>query len=185
MLTRVSLGLIFDELNKSDCVVAVFTGLVPSRPIGIVNMRWFEDRLMFLVDIGCRNSWVCDVAAKAGSLECLDYARRSGCRWDKWTSASAARAGSLECLKYAHTHDCPWDSYVCIQSVRAKSLPCLEYAHTHGCPWDEWTCVHAVMNESLECLKYAHEHGCPWNEWCFRVASGVCLEYLTSNGYPQ
>jgi hypothetical protein len=52
MLTRESLSLIFDELRYADRIVSLFTRLVPPYSIICVDKRWFEDRLMFLVDIG-------------------------------------------------------------------------------------------------------------------------------------
>jgi hypothetical protein len=65
------------------------------------------------------------------------------------------------------------------------SLECLKYAHEHGCPWSKYICEEAARAGYIECLKYAHEHGCSWDRLCFRVASGVCLEYLISNSCPQ
>ena len=136
MLTRESLSLIFDELDKSDRIVSLFTGLVYPYPTVSVYKEWFKYRLMFLVDIGCIDLWVCDTAAESGSLECLKYAHEHGCRWDSWTCGFNAEAGSLECLEYAHTHGCPWDEATCTKAAISGSLECLEYAHTHGCPWD-------------------------------------------------
>jgi hypothetical protein len=167
MLTRESLGLIFDELGDADHIVAVFSGLVYPYPIGIVYMVWFDDRLIFLVDIGCRDRWICAWAARAGSLECLKYARSHGCPWDLSTSMNAARAGSLECLRYAHEHGCPWDRYTCTGAVKAGSLECLKYAHEHGCSWDKSTYREAEADAY------------------FRGASSVCLEYLIFNGCYQ
>ena len=124
MLTRESLSLIFDGLRDADRIVAVFSGLVPPYPIGPVCVILFEDRLMFLVDIGCRDIWICEWAARTGSLECLEYAHTHGCPWGLWTSINAARTGSLECLKYAHENGCPWN-----YSIRewASNEACLGY----------------------------------------------------------
>jgi hypothetical protein len=189
MLTRESLGLIFDELEYADRIVAVFTGLVPSHPIGFISVGWFKGNLNFLVDLGCRDKRVCEWAAEAGSLECLKYAHDHGCSWDIWTCTYAAYYGSLECLKYAHdppTGDgCCWDKWVCVHAASGGSLECLKYAHENGCPWDEGTCGNAAYHGSLECLKYAHEHGGPWNEATYHNAKPVCLEYLISNGCPH
>ena len=134
MLTRESLGLIFDELDKSDKIVAVFSGLVPPYPIGSIYTRDFKDRLIFLVDLGCRDTFVCAMVALDGSRECLKYAHEHGCPWDIWTCAYAAYSRSLECLEYAHTHGCPWNTYTCSNAAVSGSLKCLEYAHIHGCP---------------------------------------------------
>jgi hypothetical protein len=157
MLTRESLSVIFNELEEVDRIVAVFTGLVPPYPIGDVYKINFRDQLILLIDLGCRDKWICE---------------------------SAAMDDSLECLKYAHEHNCPWDERICAWA--ARNLECLEYAHTHGCPWDELTCAFAADNGSLACLKYAHEHGCPWNRWtCEWASNDACLEYAIAYGCPQ
>jgi hypothetical protein len=156
MLTRESLGLIFDELDGADRIVTVFTGLVPSHPIGSVDGQDFTNRPIFMIDLGCRDLWICNVAAREGSLECLRYARKSGCPWTVWTCMIAACVGSLECLEYAHENGCPWNEWTCNRAAEAGYLECLKYAREHGCPWDEWVCAWAAEAGSLECLKYAH-----------------------------
>jgi hypothetical protein len=156
MLTRESLGLIFDELGDADRIVSLFTGLVYPYSIVCVDKRCFEDRLMFLVDIGCIDLWVCD---------------------------SAAKSGSLECLKYAHSHSCPWDALTC--SWAARNLECLKYAHENGCPLNEAFCTWAAKAASLECLKYAHDHGCPWDYRTYQeAANDACFKYAEVNGCP-
>jgi hypothetical protein len=95
MLTRESLSGIFDELGKTDRIIAVFTGLVPPYSIGVVDIDDFGYRLMLLVDLGCRHSWICSKAALVGSLECLEYAHTHGCPWNSRTCMLASRAGSL------------------------------------------------------------------------------------------
>ena len=183
MLTDGSLSVIYNEVDGAERVIMIFSGLIQCHPIGGVIIDWFGYDLKFLVDLGCRDVWICNTAANTGSLECLEYAHTHGCPWDKGTCKYAARGGYLKCLKYAHEHGCPWDHWTCIY---AGSLKCLEYAHAHGCPWDELTTSHAAREGSLECLIYAHEHGCPWDKWtCFWVSSRICLEYLKANGCPQ
>ena len=63
MLTRESLSVIFNELGETDRIVAVFTGLVPPYPIGVITKEDLIDRLILLVDLGCRDSWICREAA--------------------------------------------------------------------------------------------------------------------------
>ena len=161
MLTCESLRLIFDELEDIDRVIVVFSGLIPPYPIGDVCLRYFQGHLTFLVDIGCRQYWICNTAAYTGSLESLKYAHENGCPWDEDTCVYAARARSLECLKYAHENGCPWNEETCGSSAVVKSLECLEYAHSHGCPWDRWTYVRAAWSGSFECLEYLKSNGCP------------------------
>jgi hypothetical protein len=185
MLTRESLGLVFNELGKYDRIVAVFTGLVPPYPIGDVDVGGIKS-LILLIVLGRRDGWICTNAVYTGSLECLKYAHENGCPWDEDICRIAARGGYLECLEYAHTHDCPWDKRTCASAAFFGHLECLKYAHEHGCPWNELTCEFAAAVGSLACLKYAHEHGCPWDHWtCEWASNEACLEYAIAHGCPQ
>jgi hypothetical protein len=106
-----------------------------------------------------------------GQLECLKYARKNGCPWDKYNCTVASGNGQLECLKYAHTHGCPWDKFTCSAAAINGHLDCLIYAHTHGCPWDIHTCSVASFHGHLNCLEYARKNGCPWDkEECLKIA---------------
>ena len=93
-------------------------------------------------------------------FEHLERLALSGCPWDERTCTLAAKAGRLEFLKYARENGCPWDENTCSRAAEGH-LACLKYAHENGCPWDEETCTSAVLCDELECLKYAHENGCP------------------------
>jgi hypothetical protein len=114
---------------------------------------------------------VCEGAAKAGSLPCLTYAREQKCPWDAQTCRKAAESGSLNCLKYAHESGCPWNEYTCASAAAAGKLDCLLYLHEHGCPWSEFACTEAARVGALDCLRYAHEHGCPWTSTAVTMAA--------------
>jgi hypothetical protein len=136
--------------------------------------------MKYLLKHGCKfSNQACTNAVKFGFLECLKYLRENGHDLDERTCMNAAWNGHLECLKYARENGCPWDEATCTWAAYNGHLECLKYAHEHGCPWDESTCSWAAEKGHLEMLKYAHEHGCPWNEWtCLSAARYVHLECL-------
>ncbi len=118
--------------------------------------------MKYLLKHGCKfSNQACTNAVKFGFLECLKYLRENGHDLGVRTCAYAARNGHLQCLKYAHEHGCDWDDEVCYEAARNGHLEMLKYAHEHGCPWNEWTCLSAARYGHLECLKYACAHGCP------------------------
>ena len=135
-------------------------------------------------------------AAKAGDLDELKRLRGTG-RWDAWVCYWAAKGGHLECLTYAHRNRCPWERLPsAIQAaVEGGHLECLAYAHENGCPWP-LSSVFDIAAESghLECLQYLHENGCPWplvrtdcEGACAMAARGghvECLRYLHDIGFP-
>ena len=73
----------------------------------------------------------------------------------------SAKYGRLDCLQYAHEFGFPWDEYTTYCAAVGNHIECLEYAHISGCPWDENTTYGAAINYSLQCLKYAIDQNCP------------------------
>mmetsp|Transcript_7552 Transcript_7552/g.21460 ORF Transcript_7552/g.21460 Transcript_7552/m.21460 type:complete len:220 (+) Transcript_7552:298-957(+) len=82
---------------------------------------------------------ICLLAAAAGSLEVLRWARESGYPWFSRTCEMAAKRGHLDCLRFARENGCPWDNSTCWAAAGAGHLDCLQYAVENGCPWDDWT----------------------------------------------
>jgi hypothetical protein len=103
-------------------------------------------------------------AMEGGHLECMHFLHAQGVGWDEITCSVAASRDQLACLKYVHEHGCPWDARTCRDAAGASSLPCLQYAHEHGCPWGGTTTEAAAGKQDVSCLQYAHERGCPWDE---------------------
>lgn len=141
-------------------------------------------------------------AAAANSIDCLSYARASGCRWSLTTCVVAANNGSLDCLAYAHEHGCEWNTMVLHDAAQNGHLDCLKYAHTHGCPHNSglplsflWTIrpyyltTQAVIASSMPCLVYVHEvMECVWDpegsecKTAFELGDLEILQYIHSHG---
>lgn len=131
---------------------------------------------------------VCEAAARAGSLECLQYAHQQGCPWNRFTCEAAAHGGHILCLRYAHAEGCAWDAQTCIAAAAGGHLECLRFAHEKGCRWDSHTTAAAAETGQLVCLQYAHEHQCPWGAAVAVLAAQggflSCLSYAHENGCP-
>ncbi|KAJ8606084.1 hypothetical protein CTAYLR_005196 [Chrysophaeum taylorii] len=121
----------------------------------------------------------CRVAAEAGSLEVLSWARARGYAWDERTCSSAAEGGHLDVLKWARQHGCPWDVRTCTVAAASGRLDVLKWARDNDCPWDAWTCAEAARFGHLEVLQWARNNGCPWNDLtCSRAAHAGHLQIL-------
>ena len=107
--------------------------------------------------------YMCDLVARRGRLEVLQWARGQGCPWDWRTCSWAAKGGHLSTLQFLREHGCPWDEATCSRAAEGGHLSTLQWAHEHGCPWDAATCIFASEGGHLPTLQWAHEHGCPWD----------------------
>lgn len=128
----------------------------------------------------------CSTAATNGHLDCLRFARKTGCPWDKQTCAKTTGGGHLDCLEYAHVKGCEWDERTCVEAAGGGHLMCLKYAHVKGCPWtnaDTWT--EGSMRDHLD---HCGCDGCPqYTNTCIVAAKGGhlhCFEYALRNGCP-
>jgi hypothetical protein len=75
----------------------------------------------------------------------------------------AARAGQLTVLQWARQQKYFWNELTCMQAAIGH-LEVLQWARKQGCPWDEITCAVAAYGGYLEVLKWARKHGCPWTQ---------------------
>jgi hypothetical protein len=87
----------------------------------------------------------------------------------------AARGGSVRLLKWARENNLRWDAHVCSGAAMNGHLPALQYVHENGCPWDSGTCSYASMNvgyyKNWDCLQYAVDNKCPgWKSYAKRHA---------------
>eukprot|EP00884_Botryococcus_braunii_P011680 jgi/Botrbrau1/20512/Bobra.145_2s0065.1 len=104
-------------------------------------------------------------AAQGGSLDCLDFLERAGCKWDPSAASFAAGSGSSEALRYclersrdrlrcSHLHDAMH------QAIKAGSPDCMQALYDYGyqCPAAGRGChpAHlAIMYSSFACLQLA------------------------------
>ena len=106
---------------------------------------------------------VCDMAARAGKLEVLKFARAKGYSFGEFTCVEAAIGGQLEVLKWLHEQGCPWDKMTCSFAAAGGNLEVLKWLREQGCPWDEDTCSYAARGGHLEVLIWARLHECAWD----------------------
>ena len=66
-----------------------------------------------------------------------------------------ARVGDLEFLEWARAKNDEWDAFTCALAAENGHLELLQWARANGCEWDEWTCASAARNGHLEVLKWA------------------------------
>ncbi len=125
---------------------------------------------------------VCEVAARNGHLELLQWARSRGHPWDTWTCVNnATRNGHLALLQWIREVEpsCPWDWCICSSAAAGGHLELLQWAHDNGRPRHVRTCTAAAEGGHLQLLQWAHDNGCPWNKWtCAAAAAGGHLELL-------
>ena len=177
------------EIVKEIDLLKLFKNNIKNNTKGIWKIAVSKNYLLllkYLFQIDCYFAdKLCEISAKYGSLDCLQFAHENGCQWNADVSCYAAY-GHLECLQYAHENGCPWDEDVCSTAAAFGHLDCLKYAHENGCPWDDTTCVNVYIKGSIDCLRYAHENGCPWDKICTMLfaQSGYldCLQYAHENG---
>jgi hypothetical protein len=86
---------------------------------------------------------LCQPAAYTGNLECLKFARDSGCDMMSGLTESAAYCasggGHVDCLAYAHRRGCRLTAGVAEAAARGRHLDCFAYALENGCPVDART----------------------------------------------
>jgi hypothetical protein len=116
--------------------------------------------------LGEAAEYVCDYAARQGSVRLLKWARENNRVWSSFTCCHAAANGHLPALKYLHENGCPWDRGTSLYAALKGDLPVLQYLHENGCPWSNSTCYHAAIYEHWDCLQYAVDNKCPeWKEY--------------------
>jgi hypothetical protein len=74
----------------------------------------------------------CDLAAKIGHLDVLQYARVQRCHWSTNTCSAAAGGGHLEVLQWLRSQGCPWDEETCSFAARYGHFDILKWAYENG-----------------------------------------------------
>ena len=110
-------------------------------------------------------------AAENGHLEVLKWARKNGYELNRWVCSYAAFGGHLEILKWARKNGCDWDEDVCSCAAENGHLEILKWARKNGCKWSANVCERAAANGHLELIKWSVENGCKYDDWMFGVAS--------------
>ena len=121
--------------------------------------------------LGEAAEYVCDYAARLGSVRLLKWTRENNRAWSPGMCSLAAHNGHLPVLQYLHENGCPWDSVTCSNAAYKGHLPALQYLHENGCPWNRWTCHYAAQRKHWDCLQYAVDNKCPdWEYYAKQYA---------------
>lgn len=126
------------------------------------------------------------VAAEAGHIDCLDYAREHGYAWDSITTELAAQEGHLSTLVHAHRGGCPMTSQCIDAAMKGGHLSCVRYANQNGCDWSEDSLIMAIKNNEVECFKYGYDNGAPYDEVVMQMLSGIedeIIDFLYAKGH--
>jgi len=127
------------------------------------------------------------MAARAGHLDCLVYARAQGHPWASRTVKDAAKYGHLGCLEYARSHGCPWYGSVLRAAAARGHLDIVEYVLRSGCVRDRHATTEAARHGHLACLRAMRQHGCKWSWATSRAAAAHghlhILRYLIDCGH--
>ena len=100
-----------------------------------------------------------DIAAAAGSLDCLQYLRDNQPNISEWsmsTTRAAAENGHLSCLQYLLENECEWDRKELLVAAAGNGHEnCLQYLFEKGAQWSEDVCTAAAKGGSFSCLMLA------------------------------
>lgn len=133
-------------------------------------------RVRYLVndDKSHLNSECCSIATRNGQVDTLHLLRQLGCPWDRWTALEAAKAGNLQCLEYAYANGVLCDDVTCVFASRAGHVDCLRFLFNIGCNFSSNVCYAACLYDRLECLIFACEEAAtPCNsETCVAAVRG-------------
>ncbi|KAJ8602358.1 hypothetical protein CTAYLR_004247 [Chrysophaeum taylorii] len=187
----VEISKLFDKAGVEDHVRELLNVMVPGHdfdpevddnvllPAGVrlEDIEFEGEHLREFVKLGAINwiDWiltqhrhfrvcVCGVAARAGELEVLKWARANGCLWNESTCSEAAYGGHLGVIQWARANGCPWNENTCAQAAQGGHLEILKWARARGCPWNHMTCSFAAYAGQFEVLKWGRAHGCPWHK---------------------
>lgn len=131
---------------------------------------------------GCpRNAQVCEAAAQGGHLNCLKWLRANGCPWDQWTCNEAARQGHLECLQWAQTNGCPCNHVAMRRAIEGQQIDSMQWIYEHSSTrlWTESILTAAIQSGNLEIFRYIIKKGCPWNpKKCLKISRGPISHWI-------
>lgn len=132
---------------------------------------------------GCR---VCELAACAGNLDVLLWARRSGYsyvgdddgRATLHTPVARAIVERILAVRWCRTAD-DWELLTCTIAAARGHRHVLEHAQANSWTWQRFACPCAASGGHLALLKWARDRGCPWGaKTCSAAALGGHLETL-------
>jgi len=106
--------------------------------------------------MGVEKTYLVQLACKHGNVTVLKVLHQRGFQFLPEVVDVAAKAGSFECLKYLHEelHLTCWVPSTFAAAAGAGQLELLKQLHEIGCPWDESVTIAAKANRREKCLLY-------------------------------
>jgi hypothetical protein len=142
-------------------------------------------------DCGWDSSHACDVAAKAGDLDMLDWLADASEEVECWdptrVAHSAAEGGQIEVMQWLKGDDLELTVDHMGNAACEGHLHMIKYLLSEGCPWDHNVIGCAAYFEHYELLHWLWEHGCPRDVTHISMivtqnGSVQALEYLAKQG---
>lgn len=134
---------------------------------------------------------LCSIAAEAGDLDVLKFARSRNCKWGD-AAQMAVRSGQVDCVRYCanqndlltlavetgqltslralHESQLVLHESLCSLAAKHGHMNCLQYLFDMQAPWDEKTVESAIAHHQHDCLIFAHANGCPMSDMADYIA---------------
>lgn len=124
-------------------------------------------------------------AIRLGSINLFKwYLNKCQYRWPRNSCMIAAKAGHLKFLQWARAQGCPWDEKTCASAASSGHLELIQWAQAQGCPCNIRTCAEAALrNDHVEILKWALVQGCPSFSLSPDVQNNAGRWYKKNRGY--
>ncbi|GFH47645.1 hypothetical protein CTEN210_04120 [Chaetoceros tenuissimus] len=128
---------------------------------------------------------LCEVAARKGNIEVLEYCNRSNHPFEAHTTSlyinsmmNKDKEQALETLEWLRRHGCPLGGFLCHSAALNNNLEALKYARNNNCHWSEVTLCEAVKTGNLAMIEYCLENDCP-------MAAEVCAYAMWNKDHKK
>lgn len=134
------------------------------------------------------NKNICEIAARTGHLNALNWARSLGCPWDEMIFFYAVKSNKINVVQYCIDSDCPFDQNISAAAVNhwkycsIDLMPILKLLHNNGYPWHEDAAALTAENGDLKLIRFLKYYGCPWDSRVCNEAVWVVILRCWSNG---
>ena len=141
LLNRVDWEMILMAHNKKRKLVPTSwiykTNLSNIEHVTIIRCLVLERDVEMLRWLGLFNKRLCSIAAKNGDLDCLQWLRKNGCKWNtKKVCIYLSRGGHSTMLLWARARGCVWTKGCCTNAIRGGYSKTFRMLIENGCPCD-------------------------------------------------
>jgi hypothetical protein len=128
--------------------------------------------LQYLHAEGCAlNADICKVAAEAGELDMLRWAREQGAAWDDdLILEQAASSGDIEVAAWVKQQPgVALSASAMTAAAKDGDIAMCEYLLAEQCSFDQSACYEAAAHGHWDALRWLQEHGCAWHEYVCEI----------------